>query len=167
MAMIPVKLADVDDAPVGFDGATTKGKCATCTLCDHSASAPLQGGRKPAKVVRDALNALARTCPSETIHTYFPDRLPAGVRLEYLHRNRRLPCHLIGRELVGGGGVISKAAPVFAVCQTKEAADAAKELAGRLGDHHRRRKTGKAYVIRGWKVTVERAAKAAATAGGA
>lgn len=156
VAMIPVKIADTDDAPVGFGSATTPGKCATCTLCGHAAAAPLVGGRKPLRVVRDALNALARTCPGEAVHCYYPDRLPAGVRLEYAHRGRRLPCHLIGRTVVGAGGAIAPNTRVYLIADSRAAAVAARRLAAALRPRVSvNRKTQKKTLTPGYDTAVE------------
>lgn len=159
--MIPVKLADTDDAPSAVPGVGIEGKAATCGKCGKCEAAGFQAGKTKAFTGREAIRGLARAC-EESGHTHYHDTLPANVRLEYIHRGRRLPCYRLGtgRTLVGIGGAIAKGVQVFVVADVGPAQESAEKLAKCLGDRitkphkitrHRR-------TIRGYKVSVELAA---------
>lgn len=156
VAMIPVKLRDTMEAPGPLPGTFADGKCATCTLCDHSAAAAHERGRSKAFTGREAIRALARTCPGDALHWYYPNKLPAGLRLEWTHRGRRLPLHLIGSKLIGGGGPVGKRCPVHVVAldESKGTIHAARTLAARLRG-------------RGFDARMERAIAAESTPAGA
>lgn len=134
--LVPVKLSKTQIAPsrhypdnpdkVGL------GMCATCSLCDHTAAVKQEADETQAFAGREAIRLLSRTCPRGEIHSYYHDRLPAGVLLHWEHRGQLLPAYLIGRELVTCAGPLSHNVPVVVGYEAKEQRLAAEDLADRL-----------------------------------
>lgn len=134
--LVPVTLARTQLARNRFDPDNAEdigiGICATCSLCGHKASVQFNENDTQAFTGREAVRQLSRTCLRGERHSYYIDKLPAGVFVLWEHRGQLLPAYLIDKALVTCAGPLSHSCRVIIGYEANEHRLAAEDLAQRL-----------------------------------